>query len=322
MNTTSKTATASQQQIYRDLAKERKSISSMYFYDDVGSRLFEDIMNLDEYYLTRCESEIFERHGLNMAQKFSNGGKRFFNLVELGAGDGIKTKILLNELCAIDARFLYSPIDISGEALRELKDNIGDLLPVDQLNSLQGDYFKMLSQIGQMNHGPKVILFLGSSIGNYHMSEAISFLRQIRNVMIQDDRLMVGFDLVKESETILNAYNDKQGITATFNYNLLHRINTELGANFNVSTFEHAPIYDPIDQVAKSYLVSKREQNVYFDLFEEEVHFAKWEPIFTESSYKYTEKSINEIANAAGFKVDEWFLDSKQWFADVVLKPM
>lgn len=321
MNTTTKTITDFQLNIFENLNKPQKSISSIYFYDEAGSKLFEDIMTLDEYYLTRCETNVFEKYASEMARVFSHNSKRFFNLVELGAGDGVKTKILLNQLIGQECRFLYSPIDISSEALRELDETMRDTLKPKQLNLMEGDYFKMLHQIGQMNHGPKVILFLGSSIGNYSTQEAIEFLRQLEHVMSPDDRLMVGFDMVKESNIILDAYNDKSGVTAKFNYNLLHRMNRELGANFKVDQFEHCPIYDPVQQAAKSYLVSKKDQEVYFELFDDTIHFAEWESIYTESSYKYTEARIQKIAQQAGFAVDSWFYDEKKWIADVLLRP-
>lgn len=307
-------------EIFTGIQSTPKKISSWYFYDDHGSRLFESITRLDQYYLSGVETEIFQKQAVSMVDAFSRNRKQFFNVVELGAGDGIKTKILLKQLKKANAQFMYSPIDISGEALRMLEKNIQHDIPDLSINKMEGDYFQQIDAIGRLNHGPKVILFLGSSIGNYPNSEAIHFLRQLKSVMGPADQLMIGFDLVKDASVILDAYNDSEGITREFNLNLLSRMNKEFGANFNVNNFQHCAVYDPVKQAALSYLVSTKNQEVYFGATEDSVSFKAWETIHTETSQKYTRSSITDLAAEAGFKVKEWYTDEKQYFADVIFE--
>lgn len=307
-------------EIFKGISSFPKVISSWYFYDDRGSRLFEAITQLDEYYLTDKETEIFVSHASSMVNLFTQNSGRFVNIVELGAGDGVKTKILLKQLQSENKDFLFSPVDISGEALRMLEKNIQEELPGLNINRMEGDYFQQLESIGRLNHGPKVILFLGSSIGNYPRKEAVGFLKQVKNVMGPSDQLMIGFDMVKDSEVILNAYNDASGITREFNLNLLKRMNKEFGADFNVENFQHCAVYDPIKQAALSYLVSTKKQDVHLKAVGKTISFQAWETIYTETSQKYTRTAIEELATLAGFKLKQWFADEKEYFADVIFE--
>lgn len=314
------TEVASNIDIFIGISSTPKKISSWYFYDKHGSRLFKAITQLKEYYLTKTETEIFECHAHSMVKSLTQNYGRFINIVELGAGDGIKTKILLRQLQSENKDFLFSPIDISGEALSMLEKNIQTEFPELNINKMEGDYFQQLEAIERLNHGPKVILFLGSSIGNYLNDEAVEFLSKLKSVMGPDDRLMIGFDMVKDAEVILNAYNDSSGITRDFNLNLLTRMNKEFGADFNVDNFQHCAVYDPVKQAALSYLVSTKRQEVFFSATNEIVSFNAWETIHTETSLKYTKNTITDMATKAGFKVKECYTDKKAYFSNVIFE--
>lgn len=308
------------QEVLAGLSAPLKYVSSKYFYDDEGSRLFKKIMGLDAYYLTRTEHDIFVEHGDEMCRLFSNNFGSYINVVELGAGDGSKTKLLLKALQSGACRFLYSPIDISCEALRHLEYNIHSDFPEISMNAMEGDYFEMLNKVAQLNHGPKVILFLGSSIGNFSNTKAVLFMQKVGATMCADDHFVIGFDLVKDATKILNAYNDKEGVTSAFNMNLLSRFNSEMGADFVLEEFEHCAVYDPVKQAALSYLVSKKQQTVRFSKFDTSISFDAWEPIHTETSHKYTMERIKQLADSAGFELEHCFYDDEKYFVDVVLR--
>ncbi|MFL6373110.1 MAG: L-histidine N(alpha)-methyltransferase, partial [Pyrinomonadaceae bacterium] len=205
------------------LSAKPKYLSSKYFYDDHGSRLFQEIMKLPEYYLTGCEMQIFESQTSAIHEAFANGDGKF-DLIELGAGDGTKTAVLIDHFLEQNADIRYSPIDISREALDELTTTFTTKFPGLRMQALNGDYFQMLRSLRDLSERRKVILFLGSNIGNFSRQQAVSFFRSLRAVMSDDDLLFVGFDLQKDPHVIAAAYDDKEGVTAKFNLNLLARI--------------------------------------------------------------------------------------------------
>ena len=296
-----------------------KYLSSKYFYDAHGDALFQDIMGMPEYYLTNAEFEILESHKKEISTYFSSNTEPF-RLFELGAGDGKKTKILLHYLVKNTYSFQYHPIDISKNALEKLEHSLLTELPELEINSLEGTYFDTLKDIGNSNKERKVILFLGSNIGNLLHPNAISFLRQLKEVMTPNDLLFMGMDQKKNPQTILNAYNDKTGITEAFNKNILKRINNELGGNFDLDQFLHWEIYDPESGTAKSYLVSKKEQNVHLKELNLEISFNAWETIHTEISQKYDDDTVTWLAHEAGMEIVTSFQDSKNLFKDYILK--
>ena len=215
-----------------------KQLSSKYFYDEIGDALFQGIMAMPEYYLTDAEFEILETHKKTISKYFSQSGDAF-DLFELGAGDGKKTKILLKHLLNNGFDFAYRPIDISQNALKQLETKLLEELPGLTVNSIQGTYFETLKDIGKEQERKKIILFLGSNIGNLLHPNAIDFLRKLKSVMGKEDILFMGMDQKKNPQTILNAYNDASGITEAFNKNILKRINRELSGNFNLDNFLH-----------------------------------------------------------------------------------
>ncbi len=272
-------------------------------------------MHMDEYYLTNAELDIFESYKSEIAQLFSPE-KKPFNLIEFGAGDGMKTKVLLKELLTHGVPFDYVPIDISQNALDQLNKSLTKEMPNLSFKGIQGDYFEVLNKLKESNGRRNVVLFLGSNIGNFTNNEAKSFTSNISDKLNPGDLLFIGVDLKKNPKKILLAYNDPKGITAEFNYNLLRRINRELGGNFDVGQFEHHPTYDPVTGECKSALLSKIDQEVEID--SQTFHFAEWEPIHTEISRKYSLKQVHQLAKASGFKVKTDLFDSHKYFVDSV----
>ncbi|MCW5516123.1 L-histidine N(alpha)-methyltransferase [Muriicola sp. Z0-33] len=306
-----------EEDVYKGITDFPKHLSSQYFYDANGDKLFQDIMNMPEYYLTNSEYDILNNHKEVITNWFSKGGEQF-DLVELGAGDGKKTKILLEQLSRTAVTFNYVPIDISQNALDKLQAAIKKELPAVSIKPLQGTYFEVLDQLNSLEHTKKVILFLGSNIGNLLHEQAIVFLRNIQELMEEEDLLFVGFDQKKNPQTILDAYNDATGITEAFNKNILTRINRELGANFDLDKFLHWEVYDPESGTAKSYLVAKTAHTVNIGALGLEVAFRKWESIHMEISQKYDDEIVSWLAEQAGLKIDAEYSDFKNYYKNYI----
>ena len=309
---------AFEEDVYKGLTSFPKYLLSKYIYDQKGDKLFQQIMEMPEYYLTNCELNILEHHKAAIAEIFKKEGG--FDLIELGAGDGKKTKILLQHLVAKKYDFNYLPIDISQHVLEELRDSLRNEIPEVKVKIQQGTYFKTLENLADYNNRRKVILVLGSNIGNLLHENAINFLRNIQKAMNLEDRLFMGFDQKKDPQKILDAYNDKTGITEAFNKNLLARINRELDANFNLDNFKHWETYDPETGTAKSYLVSKVKQKVAIKKLELEVCFDAWESIHTEISQKYDDAVVAWLAKEAGLEIQTSFQDQDNWFKNYIFR--
>ncbi|MEZ5422658.1 MAG: L-histidine N(alpha)-methyltransferase [Pyrinomonadaceae bacterium] len=304
---------AFEQDVLAGLSMTPKRLSSRYFYDDQGSRLFQEIMTLPEYYLTRCETEIFTEQADAIVDGFLAAGTDI-DVVELGAGDGSKTAILLKRLLERDASVKYSPIDISEEAIAELAENFRTKLPQLTIEPYVGDYFAILDSLQKAADRRKIILFLGSNIGNFSADATKEFLASLRAVMNEDDLLFIGFDLQKDPRVIHQAYDDAAGVTARFNLNLLDRINRELGGNFVKENFLHYANYRPIEGSARSYLISRKKQTV--EVAGQRFEFDRWEPVFMEISQKYTLPVIENFAREAGFRIAKNFFDSREYYCD------
>lgn len=305
----------------RGLSSTPKFLSSKYFYDDEGSRLFQEIMKLPEYYLTQAEYEIFSTQTDEIFSVFAADDTPF-DLIELGAGDGTKTSVLVDYFLKQKAEFIYVPIDISSEALEVLTGKFAARFPNLSIQTEQGDYFRTLETFRTKSKKRKVILFLGSNIGNFSQAQAQDFFRQLRAVMNENDLLFIGFDLQKNPRTILRAYDDAEGVTAAFNLNLLTRINRELGADFNTENFLHYASYHPIEGAARSFLISKKNQTVFVDSLSKSFEFAAWEPIFMEISQKYTPTMIEDLARSSDFRVEKNLFDRKKFYTNSVWKPV
>lgn len=296
------------------LSAEPKFLSSRYFYDAEGDRIFQQIMKMPEYYLTECEYGIFDRQKEEILQAIHRGRK--FNLVELGAGDGYKTKLLLKHFLEQGVDFEYYPVDISGNVLHNLKNDLQKEFPDLKVSTLNYEYFTALERLNELDGSPKVILFLGSNIGNFTPERAHSFFNKLREAIQPGDQLLSGIDLKKDPRTILKAYNDAAGITKSFNLNLLERINRELGGNFKLANWDHFPSYDPFTGECRSYLMSTVHQDVEIEALGKSFHFHHSEPVHMEISKKYSLKEIEKLARQTGFTVKKHFTDSKEYFVD------
>jgi len=297
------------------LSGSPKSLSSKYFYDEAGDKLFQKIMELDEYYLTDCEFEIFTSHKQDLLDQFTSPCD-IFHLIEFGAGDAFKTKVLISHFLEKKSRFEYNPIDISVNAVHSLESKLLSEFPELQLEAINMEYFAAVEEISRKDTCKKVILFLGSNIGNFSMEEAQGFFSRLGTELQTGDQALVGFDLRKDPETILRAYNDSSGITAEFNLNLLCRINRELDAGFDTGTFYHYPVYDPESGQARSYLISKKAQQVDINAIPMKICFEESEPIFMEISQKYSLEEIHQFAEQAGFQAKQDFFDERHYFVN------
>ena len=299
--------------VLKGLTSITKYLSSKYFYDDNGSRIFQEIMEMPEYYLTNAEFEILSLQTKQIVQalQFSTP----FNIIELGAGDGFKTYKLLEYLVNQQIEFNYVPIDISQEAIDLLTDRLIKRLPGIVIKPKVGDYFEILKQNKQSDF-PSLLLFLGGNIGNYSNDKATELLQLFHANMKEGDKLLIGFDIKKNPIIIHNAYYDKHGITKRFNLNLLLRINRELGADFKIDDFDFYCQYNPLNGEVRSYLVSLRTQTVYIKSLDVYIHFDQHELIWTELSKKYALVEIENLAKRTNFNFVSHFLDCKHYFTD------
>ena len=295
----------------------QKTLPSKYFYDKKGDGLFVEITRLPEYYLTRAEMEIFqEKTSEIMAALHLEKGKKY-SVVELGAGDGTKTIHLLRALIKRNCDFEYLPVDISINALDGIKNFLNAELPTLVVKPSHNDYFKALENLKQ-DGTIKIILFLGSNIGNLMDDQATEFIYQLGSSLYKGDKIILGVDLKKDKEIILPAYNDSQGITAEFNLNLLDRINKELGSDFIRANFIHAPVYDQEAGIAKSYIKSLVKQSV--TLGKHQFNFEKDELIHTEVSRKYDDQVVKQILSRTDITWEDKITDNNNLFADYILQ--
>jgi dimethylhistidine N-methyltransferase len=300
--------------VRRGLGDRPRQLSSSYFYDAEGSRLFQRIMELPEYYLTRVEREILEAHGAQVASVFAD---QKVVVVDLGAGDGSKTAILLSALLRRCAQVRYAAVDVSAAALKQLQRSHQRRFPGIAFSAHLGDYASGLCAVQQaFPDEQKLALFLGSNIGNLLPQRARALLAKWRRQLDARDHLLIGFDLVKDPRLLQAAYDDAQGVTAAFNLNLLKRLNRELAANFDLSGFLHHACFEPHERRMESYLISQRRQVV--ELAGESVVFEPWEAIRTEVSYKYREADAQAFASTTGFSPVASYYDSQRWFLDAL----
>lgn len=304
--------------ISKGLSKYPKRLSSKYFYDTRGSELFVEIMNMPEYYLTRAELDIFSNKTNQLISMLGVSPNKNFKLIELGAGDGAKTIHLLQSLVRNGYSFSYHPIDISKSALDTIEKRINKSIPELNYSLQHGDYFTILKEF-KSTPEPKIILFLGSNLGNLSDQESSKFLKQLSANLNKEDKILLGLDLIKSRDIVLPAYNDSQGITAAFNLNLLQRINRELDADFDLDNFEHRPSYDPSEGIARSYLQSKCDQTVHIKALNQTVEFKKGEKLQTEMSRKYNNEILNDIINGSGLKIVSRITDNQNLFADYLI---
>ncbi|WP_419420370.1 L-histidine N(alpha)-methyltransferase [Legionella sp. D16C41] len=299
--------------ILNGLSSEKKFIPSKYFYDDKGSELFNRITRHPDYYLTNCELEILKTHKADLSHLLK---QQSFNLIELGPGEGIKSRILIKQFLQDSLDFNYFAIDISSKYLEQITKQFQQEFSDLKLVALQSDYFKGLEWLKTQSRRKSLLLFLGSSIGNFSYEHTQKFLQAIWTELQDGDYFLIAFDLRKDIDILLRAYNDNDGITKEFNFNLLNRLNNELGANFNLALFYHYAPYNVYSGAMESYLVSSQEQTVFIKSLDKSFHFSAFEPIHVEFSYKYLLPQINQLATNNGFSIVKNFLDSKNYFVD------
>jgi len=304
--------------VLKGLQSTPKYLQSKYFYDKRGDELFQEIMRSEEYYLTNCEMEIFSTQTSRIADIIIDQ-HRNFDVVELGPGDAVKSVYLLKELLNKNAVSTYFPVDISNNIIDLLHKKLPEQLPHLNIHGLNGEYLAMLSSAKQISDKIKLVLFLGSNIGNLSIEDAPQFCRELRSQLSTGDMVLIGIDLVKNPKQILAAYNDHKGYTRDFNLNLLRRINRELNADFAIEAFEHFPTYDPYSGACRSFLVSLEGQKVTIGE-NAIINFEKDETIFMEISQKYTVAQTDEIASKSGFSPVAHFFDRNNWFTDVIWK--
>lgn len=291
--------------VLKGLRKSQKSLPSKYFYDQRGSELFEEITDLDEYYLTRTELQLMQEKIQQIAKKLGNK----IQLVELGSGSSFKTRLLLDHLQNIHS---YIPVDISKSFLDDVAQNLRKEYPGLTIQPVATDYTKSLHLPGIPEGVKRVFYFPGSTIGNFTKNVAEEFIELIANSMHKEGGLLIGFDLVKDRETLLAAYNDSLGITAQFNKNILYRINNELKANFDLSQFEHKAIFNEKESRIEMHLISRSKQVV--NIGSDTISFEKGETIHTENSHKYTLSSFRMMTGPYFEEVITW-TDSDEFFA-------
>ena len=295
-----------------------KRIPCRFFYDEAGSQIFEEICELPEYYLTRAESEILRDRAQEVAQRFSLP----ISLVELGSGNSTKTRLLIEALLPEYGSLTYIPIDISPSVLEASALQLLDDYKQLEIRAIAGEYQDGLRQIRPEPQRPKLILWLGSSIGNLDRASADRFVSTLRDAMNPEDRLLLGIDLRKDREVLESAYDDSSGVTARFNRNLLVRINRELGGHFDSEAFDFQAIYDEVEGNVVSQLRSRRDQTVRIEDLGLEVAFAAGETIHTENSFKYSRAEIDVLARNTGFAVEEHWLDTKSRFSVNLFAPI
>ena len=299
-------------------SKPLKAIPSHWLYDARGSRLFTEITALEEYDLTRNEMSILQSHGRDIAKALSD---RKWRIIELGAGDGVKTEVLLRAFMNEAVEIEYWPIDVSPSALEDLCSRMSEKIPGLVCHPTVGDNLQGLKEIAAHRKlEGLLILDLGSSIGNRSRAAVEKNLREVRSQLSQGDAMLVGFDLIKETNRMIAAYDDKRGVTRAFNLNLLDRMNRELGAEFDISSFKHEATWNPEINGMESWLISLRDQDVYFRSMGRTFHFRKWEPIHTEISLKFSTHEIQRLANLTDFREVFSLTDKNQNFTDVLWK--
>lgn len=299
--------------VLNGLSETPKRLSSRWIYDEHGSELFSRICELEEYYPTRCEAEILRNHTADILKR---AGVDALDIVDLGAGDGRKTNIVLERALKQVKDVRYVPIDISESAMSGLVKATAEKFPKLKLGGIVAEYFDGLHWLSNTDERKNLVLFLGSNIGNFNKVQARVFLRQLWEALNHGDQVLIGFDLKKDIELLLAAYNDREGVTAAFNKNLLKRINRELGGNFDMAAYRHYATYDVFTGAMESYIVSLKAQTVTIKDLQSTFEFDEWEPIHTEYSYKYLQKDIDALAGSTGFKIIEQYYDNNGWFTD------
>ena len=292
-------------EVLKGLSAADKSLPCRFFYDAVGSELFEDITRTKDYYPTRTETAILRSHAGDLMEASAGAV-----LVEFGSGSSTKTELLLDR--ARDLR-AYVPVDVSPAALAGAVRRLAERFPRLPVEPVVGDFTKIVDLPGDYADAPRIGFFPGSTIGNFSPGDAQSLLRTLAATLGDGAKLILGVDLRKDARRLVAAYNDDEGVTAAFNLNLLARINRELGGNFDLQFFRHEAIWNPAAGRVEMYLVSERQQTI--EILGRPFQFRAEERIHTENSCKYTLQGLATMADAGGWRVQRTFLDADSLFA-------
>ncbi|MDB5650955.1 MAG: egtD [Hyphomicrobiales bacterium] len=293
------------QAVIDGLSSEQKTLPCRFFYDAIGSELFEEITRVPEYYPTRTEAALLEGSAAGIAARTKPGTV----LVEFGSGSSRKTEILLAQMPHLAA---YVPIDVSEDALREAQERLAQRFPALEVLPVVGDFGADLHLPRELADAPRLGFFPGSTIGNLVPHDAQALLAQMGR-QLDGGRLIVGVDLRKDLSVLIPAYNDAAGVTAAFNLNLLTRINRELGGDFDLRGFRHDAVWNGEEGRIEMHLVSRRAQEVH--LQGHVFSFREGEHIHTENSYKYTLEGFRRVAEGAGWRVTSVWTDARDWFS-------
>jgi len=297
------------EEVVEGLSSPIKTLPCKLFYDENGSVLFEEITRLPEYYPTRTELEILRANSREIAVAAGSP----ISIVELGAGTATKTEMLLRAIARRQIRVKFYPVDISPSALADAKKRLREELPGALVYPVIADFsdgFHFLKEIP----GRKLVLYLGSSIGNFDWNPAIAFLQKVREQLSTGDALLLGTDMVKSPEILVPAYDDAQGVTAQFNKNMLRRINREFGANFDLDSFHHVAEWNPAQSRMEIFLESMKAQMAKLSVTGTVVRFRKGERIHTENSNKYTLEMVERMLCVSGLRLENSWFDRRKWF--------
>jgi L-histidine Nalpha-methyltransferase len=295
------------------LRSRPRSLKPWMFYDELGSRLFERITTLPEYYPTRTERLLLESQADAIVASVCNGTQPL-RIVELGAGSASKTCVLLAAAARRQIGIVYMPLDVSAGALDMACQNIENAFPRVLIEPLVVNYVETPPQLEEFD-GPTLAIYLGTSIGNFTPNESQRILRNLGSQLGDKDALLLGTDLVKDKSTLVAAYHDSQGVTAAFNLNILNRLNRELGANFDLTSFRHCARWNSVESRVEMHLESIRCQNVQVPAADLELHFRVGETIHTENSRKFTNETLAALLGNSGFEINATWKDERHWYA-------
>ncbi|MCF6241377.1 MAG: L-histidine N(alpha)-methyltransferase [Bacteroidales bacterium] len=299
---------AVKEEIIKGLCAPEKYISSKFFYDEKGSRLFEQITQLDEYYPTRTEKSILSTFIKNANINFQN-----LSIIELGSGDSSKIKLLLKQIpVELLKSIRYFPVDISQSAILKSSEELIKEFDLESITGIVADFVHQFSVLPKA--GKRLFCFFGSTIGNFTKKEQNRFITELGNEMQTGDAFLLGMDMVKDITVLENAYNDIKGVTAAFNKNILNVINLLCNANFNVDDFEHIAFYNQAENRIEMHLKALKEMDISLNSGLDTLHFIKGEKIHTENSHKFTDKDVEIIGEYGNFHLKNVFTDKNKWF--------
>ncbi len=303
------------EEVLTGLSSQPRRLPPKLFYDAAGSRLFDQITETPEYYPTRTERAILKKYAGAIVEQAGNN----LTLVELGAGSASKTQVLIEALLRRQLRADFYPVDVSSSALQGALATLNGHFPHLRISPIVADYTHRLPHLKSLS-GRKLVLFIGSTIGNFEPEEAEQFLKSVRRSLNPGDAMLIGFDLIKNADVLHAAYNDAQGITAAFNKNVLARINRELNGGFDVDAFAHVAFWNARKSRIEMHLESLYEQTVWIQDLGRSFHFTKGERIHTENSYKFNLHSIKQLLRRSGFTLEMSWTDPKGWFAETLAR--